>query len=96
MTQLGKVLKGLKCCKGLNGEETFSFSSNKNCKDCPYIEIRPSRITGCLPNYVCHHTNLMQDTIDILESYVKTDINQKQQIKAHQDWIDSWSDSNYL
>ena len=96
MTQLGKVLKGLKCCMGKNDESPIPFTNGKRCKDCPYLDIFPAGRSCHLPSYKCYHNNLMQDTIDILQSYVKTDINQKQQIKAHQDWIDSWSDSNYL
>ena len=93
MTQLGKVLKGLKCCKG--DHTVIDNNGYKGCTECPYCYEQVS-VTGSVTKFVCHHKDLMQDTIDILESYVKTDINQKQQIKAHQDWIDSWSDSNYL
>ena len=95
MTELGKVLKGLKCCKGLNGEQPVPFTSNRKCTECPYMEV-PALLTGELPRYYCHHTNLMQDTIDILTGYVKANVRQEKRLKDQQNWFDSWSDCNYL
>ena len=96
MTQLGKVLKGLKCCKGDLPITYKADVSKRGCADCPYAEIDGNWTTNDVISVKCHHKDLMQDAYDILVSYARTNINQKQQIKAHQDWIDSWSDSNYL
>ena len=91
MTQLGKVLKGLKCC----GAYQYFAIDWSRCVECPYCEINNDQITGGRLMITCHHKDLMQDTLNILTKYVKNDINQKKQLKDHQDWIDSWSNDCY-
>ena len=95
MNQLGKVLKGLKCCMGKNDESPIPFTNGRRCSDCPYCEVTPPERIGILPAYICYHNNLMQDTIDIIENYTKWAMRADQQEKKHQAEIDSWSACSY-
>ena len=96
MTELGKVLQGLRACSHPSQftEEDKEFFHDY-CLRCPYCDTVKDDTRESGVRYLCFHGRLMLDALRLLTNYAKMEVRVKEEEERHRVEVDSWNACNY-